>query len=390
MAEWRTVTLEELVYDGQISYGVVQPGRQDGSGVPLVRVKDIRNGLIDTTDPVRVNRAVAGRHTRTLLAGGEVLVTLVGTVGEAAVVEPHLAGWNVARAVAVIRPDGVSAKWLRIAFQTPEVRRQIHSAVNTTVQTTLNLSDLKRLRIPLPDEQTRSAIVEVLGALDDKIVANSRLVRVAEGLAVASAAVVPASRAIGELAKPARTTVSPDQIADAVVDLFSLPGFDAGAIPERVAPATIKSGKLAIERPSVLISKLNPRIPRIWDVPTVGPVPALASTEFVVLQPETVPTAVLWALLMQPAVREALQAQVAGTSGSHQRVKLADVLRTAIGDPRDLGGDAVQEISAAVARSHAARAESTHLAAIRDALLPALMSGRLRVQEAEKLAENLT
>jgi type I restriction enzyme S subunit len=48
------------------------------------------------------------------------------------------------------------------------------AVLNTTVQATLNLSDLKRLPIPVPPKREREAIAEVLGALDDKIAANDR------------------------------------------------------------------------------------------------------------------------------------------------------------------------------------------------------------------------
>ncbi|EWT04340.1 hypothetical protein N864_08705, partial [Intrasporangium chromatireducens Q5-1] len=54
--------------------------------------------------------------------------------------------------------------------------------LNTTVQATLNLSDLKRLEIPVPPCSARKAIAEVLGALDDKIAANARLTRSADEL----------------------------------------------------------------------------------------------------------------------------------------------------------------------------------------------------------------
>ena len=40
------------------------------------------------------------------------------------------------------------------------------------------------------------------------------------------------------------------------------------------------------------------------------------------------------------------------------------------------------------ARRHLARVESRHLAALRDTLLPHLMSGRITVRDAEKAVEN--
>lgn len=172
MVEWERVTIGELVKDGEVSYGIVQPGQHCPGGVPIVRVSDIRNGVIDTSNPLKTDPAIAGKFRRTALRGGELLVSIVGTVGEVAVASPALAGWNVARAVAVLRPEKASAIWLRYCFLTDEVRNRLNSSLNTTVQATLNLKDLKALRVPLPPEEVRTAIAEVLGALDDKIAAN--------------------------------------------------------------------------------------------------------------------------------------------------------------------------------------------------------------------------
>src|SRR5437588_35204 len=85
-----------------ISYGIVQPGSHSGSGVPIVRVNNLKQGRINTGDVLRVDAAIESKYQRTRLRGGEVLLSLVGSLGECAVVPRDLAGWNVARAVAVI------------------------------------------------------------------------------------------------------------------------------------------------------------------------------------------------------------------------------------------------------------------------------------------------
>lgn len=64
------------------------------------------------------------------------------------------------------------------------------------------------------------------------------------------------------------------------VALYSLPAFDNGAIPQIVDGCEIKSSKVEVPRDCVLLSKLNPRIPRIWRVRHDGSLPAFCSTEF--------------------------------------------------------------------------------------------------------------
>ena len=183
--EWEIVELQRLVESGcRISYGIVQPGVPVEGGVPIVRVSDIRDGRIATTDPLRVSAAIEASYSRTRLKGGELLLTLVGTVGEAAVVPDSLAGWNTARAVAVIpiRKE-VGAYWVKMALRTREVLQLIDSRLNTTVQATLNLRDVAQLPIALPPEPQRRAIAHILGTLDDKIDLNRRMNETLEAMA---------------------------------------------------------------------------------------------------------------------------------------------------------------------------------------------------------------
>ena len=116
---------------------------------------------------MRVAPHIEAAHARTRLTGGELLLTLVGTVGEAAVVPAELAGWNVARAVAVIpvRED-VGSYWIKIALEESTVRELIYGRLNTTVQATLNLKDVGQLPILMPSKDEREAIAAVIGTLE--------------------------------------------------------------------------------------------------------------------------------------------------------------------------------------------------------------------------------
>lgn len=133
---------------------------------------------------MRVSSEIEAAHARTRLRGGELLLTLVGTVGESAVVPSELAGWNVARAVAVIpvRED-VGAYWVKLALSAPNVREMIHGRLNTTVQATLNLKDVAQLPILMPHPAERENIASIIGALDDKIELNRRTNETLEAMA---------------------------------------------------------------------------------------------------------------------------------------------------------------------------------------------------------------
>lgn len=241
--------------------------------------------------------------------------------------------------------------------------------------------DLEALPLDLPDLATQTAIADVLGALDDKIAANERANMSASALsrsllvrASASIPLVP----LGQLVDVPRKTVAP--VPGGVLH-FSLPAFDDGEVPKLEDGTQIKSAKQRLDRSAVLLSKLNPRIPRVWDVATIPKThPALASTEFIVLEPRSASTAELAAALRLPVSLDGLQSLARGTSGSHQRVSPADAMALEIPDVTQLPAALRETLTVLAVATASRRAESARLAATRDTLLSELMSGRLSVK----------
>ncbi|EIK52890.1 restriction modification system DNA specificity protein-containing protein [Stutzerimonas stutzeri TS44] len=82
---WRYQPLDQLSKPGSISYGVVQPGAALNEGVPIIRVNNFKDGRIELADLMRIDPAIEGKYGRTRLKGGEVLLTIVGSVGQVAV-----------------------------------------------------------------------------------------------------------------------------------------------------------------------------------------------------------------------------------------------------------------------------------------------------------------
>jgi type I restriction enzyme S subunit len=160
------------------------PGSHDEQGIPLIRAADISEGRISETPTLKISKNVHYEYRRTALEGGECLLTLVGTPGIPAIVPHSMAGWNVARAVAVLRlTEQKNARFLRYAFSSPDVQNTIRNWCNTTVQRTLNLGDIKKIPISWPPIATRETITETLGALDDKIDLNRRTNETLEAMA---------------------------------------------------------------------------------------------------------------------------------------------------------------------------------------------------------------
>lgn len=245
-------------------------------------------------------------------------------------------------------------------------------------QSLLNQRILHDVSVSTVEAKERRRIAELLGALDDKITANDRVIEAAERLMVAHAGSVLARVRLASLAEPSTAFRDVHEFDDRVAH-FSLPAFDDGAKPRLVDGQSVKSGKLLLSEACVLFAKLNPRIPRIWNVVSLPPEMAVASTEFVVLRPVGIDSSALWSALRQPDVSLRVRQRVAGTSGSHQRIHPRDLLDVTVPDVRGMSPAALQTITGLGALCHARRAENTRLSGLRDALLPLLISGTVRV-----------
>lgn len=179
--------MDTCCQNGSITYGIVQPGSPVSEGVPIVRVNNFGDMRLDLRDVMRVAPAIEAKYGRTRLKGGEVLLTIVGSVGQVAVAPANIAGFNVARAVAVIDPlPHVSPDWIALCLRSPLSQHLLGSRANTTVQTTINLKDLRALPIPLPPALERQVISAFIGALDDRITllreTNATLEAIAQAL----------------------------------------------------------------------------------------------------------------------------------------------------------------------------------------------------------------
>ena len=185
MAEWDTRPLSDFVDPNRsICYGIVQPGSAVSDGVPIVRVNNFIEGGIDTTNALRIDSEIEAKYRRSRLQGGELLITLVGSMGLTAIAAEELRGWNVARAVGVVplRADA-DKRWINFVVRSKPAQDFILMRANTTVQATFNLKDLAELPIPCPPDGARIEMSSMLSSLDDKIELNRRMNETLEAMA---------------------------------------------------------------------------------------------------------------------------------------------------------------------------------------------------------------
>ena len=279
----------------------------------------------------------------------------------------------------------------------------------------------KIVRFPTDIDEQR-AIAHVLGTLDNKIELNRRMNETLEAMAQAlfkswfvefdpvraktaggdpglpkhladlfpdrlvesELGEIPESWVIfhlDELAVQHTKSMSPYAFPEANFEHFSIPAHDKDLLPAIDQGAAIRSNKVIILPNAVLLSKLNPKIDRVWMPDTPNGHLQICSTEFLVFTARSLASRTLLFLLFRDtAFRTMLQSMVTGTSSSHQRVSPKALKRKKVLSGTPLLFERFAELAAPMlARVVKNRAESRNLASLRDTLLPKLLSGKLRV-----------
>ena len=178
------VALDELIeYGRNIAYGIVQPGKPVDHGIPMIRVNNFDNGRIELSNIIQVSPEIEEKYSRTRLQGNEILLTLVGSVGQTALVDENMKNYNVARAVAVIPiKSGINRNWVKYYLDSNVPQQYFKEELNTTVQATLNLKSVKKTPIWIPDDKYIEKAVATLTSIDRKIYINNRSKETLENL----------------------------------------------------------------------------------------------------------------------------------------------------------------------------------------------------------------
>jgi type I restriction enzyme S subunit len=408
ISNWPSIPLGELV-DPQrgISYGIVQPGSPFPGGVPIVRVSDVRNGRINVQSPLRVAPNIERSYGRTRLRGSELLITIVGTVGETAIVPPTMAGWNVARAIAVVpvNPD-IGPYWVQLGLRSSAAVSMIQSRLNTTVQATLNLGDLSRLPIVLPPPRERHAIASILGAFDDKIELNRRMNETLERTAraifkdwITREDPSPTRKRISDFGNEGVLTIGDGYRAkNSELGGPGIPFIRAGNLKDAI---DTQGADTLNEKSAALI---RDKISQIGDVAftskgTIGRIARVGKfTDKFVYSPQicywrTTDTETMRPeILYQWMISEDFLSQLHARSGQTDMapyVSLRDQYAMTIPDFGKNQHTVADTIGPLLDRQDLNNLESRTLAATRDLLLPKLMSGEIRVKDAEEIASEV-
>lgn len=423
MAEWIEAPLESFLT--RLTYGFTNPMPTTDAGPYMVTAKDINYGriLYEQARHTNIDAYTNLLTDKSRPNVGDVLVTKDGTLGRIAVVDR--ADICINQSVAVLQPkETICSRFLKYLLEAPfNFRRMIADADGTTIKH-IYITRLAKMMVSVPSLSEQNRIVGLLGALDDKIENNRAMNETLEEMAraifkswfVDFDPVHAKSRGEQPAHMDAETAaLFPDRFGD-----DGLPeGWRAGRVEdlidfnpkEKLSKGSIATyvemAHLPTQGPSInhwekrelksgtkfrngdtLFARITPCLENgktaFVDILEDDEV-AWGSTEYIVMRSKKwVPSAFSYVLARHSPFRETAQKSMTGTSG-RQRAQ-ADVIsdfKIALA-PNDVFNAYGGLIEIWFQKIRMNVKENNTLAELRDTLLPKLMSGEIRIKDAER------
>ena len=423
--EWIECKLADAC--SSIDYGLTAPAVDNAVGPRFLRITDIVSGSIDWKT---VPHVVADQETteKYRLDCGDIVIARTGasTGASAYVKEPPSAVFASYLVRLKIKAE-FDSRFISYYLKSNTFWSFIRGVLgDKSAQPNASASTMTQapLRTPKSRQQQRS-IAHILGTLDDKIELNRRMnvtleamaralfkswfvdfypVRAkAEGrdpglpkpiadlfpdrLVASELGEIPEGWSvgtIGDVAVHARRGVQPSEI-DASTPYIALEHMPKRciALSEWAAGDGLKSNKFRFKRGEILFGKLRPYFHKVG----VAPVDGVCSTDIVVVTPRE--DGWFGFVLGHVSSTAFVEYTNAGSTGTKMpRTSWGEMARYPVVIPSANIGEAFSaQIRSAIDRIIASIHESRTLAALRDTLLPKLISGEIRVKDAGKIAE---
>lgn len=409
MNQWNKTTLGEICAAGGGSIQTGPFGSQLHAsdyvsvGIPVVMPQNIGDNQIVETGIARISGDDSARLSKHQLEVNDIVYSRRGDVERRAIVRPEQQGWMCGTGclkVSLGEDPVVDPLFLSYFLGTSESREWlVRHAVGATMLN-INTKILSAIPLDLPPLPHQRAIAEVLGALDDKIAANTKLAESIPDLLHSMFRTIvnygEPQVPFGDLATVTKGVsyksahLEPD--ATALVTLKSFVrtgGYSPRGLKEYSGPyksdQVISPGELVVAQTD--LTQAAEVVGRAVRVPNSSRHTCLvASLDLAIVRPvKDIPAEFLLGVMSAGPFREHCKANTSGTTVLHLRRNAIESFLVPLVD------SVTQHRYSAIARPlldtiDSLEAESTRLAELRDALLPQLMSGNLRVKDAEEVA----
>lgn len=176
-----------LVEDGNHGEYRPRPGEFSPEGTAFIRAADLQGGNVAFSSASRINPAARARIRKGIGQPGDIILSHKGTVGKLAmaplrcepyVCSPQTTFWRVLDETILDR------RFLYYFMHSSLFVRQLDAVKGETdMADYVSLTAQRRLQVPIPPMDEQGKIASVLGALDDKIDLNRRMNETLEAMA---------------------------------------------------------------------------------------------------------------------------------------------------------------------------------------------------------------
>lgn len=190
-AHWKFTTIGSLVDDGiaELQTGpfgtMLHASSYVEAGVPVIAVKHIGENRLIHIDLPRVDQATFTRLSKYSLDEGDIVFGRKGAVERSALVTRSEAGWLQGSDCIRLRfhSKAVLPQFISYVLSSPAHREWIARNAQGATMPSLNQEILRRIPVPLPPPDQQREIAHILGTLDDKIQLNRRMNATLEAIA---------------------------------------------------------------------------------------------------------------------------------------------------------------------------------------------------------------
>jgi type I restriction enzyme S subunit len=366
------------------------------AGVPVASAILVKDGRLDLNAARTVSQEIYARWMPEATRKGDVLLTSEAPLGRVARVtndEPLVLGQ---RLFGLRGKKGVlDSRYLFYALQSERVQSDLIGRATGTTVLGIRQSALRGVVIPAPSLPEQVAVAEILGALDDKVDANRRVAHAASRLAAmeysrgtAMSPMSPMSQSLvphlGGTPSRANKAFWKDGTHAwvSVKDMTAASGGVLLSTAEQITDAAIRNNRTSLQpEGSVLLSARG----TVGKVVRLG-IAAAINQSCYAFAPGTVPAGCLFHMIKGVAA----QAKALAHGSVFDTITMGTFDHLSVPDLAPAEWDALEErISPLLASVVASERESQKLVETRDDLLPLLVSGKLRVRDAERKIEEV-